>query len=283
MSASWHVNDRDRTVGSLAVRIVRLRGRHRVVVRPGHALLLMPLRGDPHVAVEGEGDAAAAPVFDAPALLLAHGVAALRLDAPDAACLVVECARERVNAVASARLGDGRRLARGVVSLDRAPALHALLRRLMLAGAGAVAGDGDALAAVEAEFYPVLVAALLDGSDGAARLQPMRAVSEAMQILRTRLDLPVDLEALATMVGVTPQTLRKGFRLCVGATVKEFAAAVRLDWARDRLAGGRETRPVAALAQQLGYASATHFSRSYVRRFGETPSQTRARTARMAA
>lgn len=282
MSASWHVNDRDRAVGSLAVRIVRLRGRHRVVVRPGHALLLLPLRGDPRVAVEGEA-AAAAPVFDAPSLLLAHGVAALRLDAVDAACLVVEFARERVNAVASARLGDGRRLSRGVVALDRAPALHALLRRLMLVGAGAMAGDDEALAAVEAEFYLLLVAALLDGPDAAARLQPMRAVSEAMQILRTRLDLPVDLEALATMVGVTPQTLRKGFRLCVGATVKEYAAAVRLDWARERLAGGRETRPVAALAQQLGYASATHFSRSYVRRFGETPSQTRARTARMAA
>jgi transcriptional regulator GlxA family with amidase domain len=94
---------------------------------------------------------------------------------------------------------------------------------------------------------------------------------------------PFDTEALAAVVGVTGQTLRKGFRSCLGMSVKEYIQSVRLDWAHERLSGGCDGRPIAEIARRAGFAASPPFSRAYLKRFGEPPSQTRARAVRIAA
>src|SRR3546814_12428854 len=74
------------------------------------------------------------------------------------------------------------------------------------------------------------------------------------------------------MVGVTADTLRKGFRACLGVTVKEYIQSVRLDWAHERLSSARECRSIAELAVAAGFNDGPNFSRSFVRRFGDPPS-----------
>lgn len=240
----------------------------RIGIPAGRALWILPIEGGltlgaPGPARVGEG-------------FLHHGGAMLGVDAGHARCIVLAFPATLLNAVASARLGDGRRLVRCACRLPVSADIRALATRA-----------ADAACPVEPAVVHRLMAALVDAivAEGAAAtlLPPLRAVSQAMAILRERLGEPVVVERLATMVGVTPQTLRKGFRLCLGATIKEYALATRLDWARARLESGRESRSVAELARVIGFTDGTYFSRSYVRRFGETPSHTRARAVRMAA
>jgi AraC-like DNA-binding protein len=227
-----------------------------------HAVLVVPVRGTLLRGTERiESGAGLA--------ILHHDEAPLRLSGIGAECLVVQFRPEPVNAAASRLLGNGRRLGR--TSLVLAPAGLRGVTEQLLATASAT------------DFAGFVARALAARGDVEALLPPVRAVSEAMRIVRDGDPQPIEVERLATMVGVTSQTLRKGFRACLGMTVKEFAAGVRLDWAHGRLASARESRPVAALAQIVGFSDSTHFSRSYARRFGETPSQTRARAVIMAA
>lgn len=84
-------------------------------------------------------------------------------------------------------------------------------------------------------------------------------------------------EQLARLAGVTLPVLRRNFRECVGVTLTRFIQDTRLDWANKRLKGAHESRSIAELADAIGLTGAGVFARSYQRRFGETPSQTRAR------
>src|SRR3546814_17010685 len=55
---------------------------------------------------------------------------------------------------------------------------------------------------------------------------------EAMRLVRENHAEAFDIDGLATMVGVTADTLRKGFRTCLGVTVKEYIQSVRLEIGR---------------------------------------------------
>ncbi|WP_447725933.1 helix-turn-helix transcriptional regulator [Sphingomonas koreensis] len=166
----------------------------------------------------------------------------------------------------------------------RASASHGGARRL--ARAAFVFGADDGLAALDAGHaredaaIHAVVAALAAhyGIDDAC------PASRSISLARLRLDADParawDLEDLARGVGITRITLQRGFRDCIGATVAGYAQALRLAEARARLASGRETRPVNAIAHAAGFASATAFARAYQRIFGETPTQTRADFAR---
>lgn len=117
-----------------------------------------------------------------------------------------------------------------------------------------------------------------DGIDVAC--PPSRSISLARRRLDADPSRAWDLDDLAGGVGVTPVTLQRGFRDCVGVTVASYAQRLRLSEARTRLASARETRPVSAIAHAAGFASVTAFARAYQRVFGETPTRTRADHAR---
>ena len=109
---------------------------------------------------------------------------------------------------------------------------------------------------------------------------PSRSISLARRRLDADPSRAWDLDDLARGVGVTPITLQRGFRDCVGLTVASYAQRIRLSEARTRLASARETRPVSAIAHAAGFASVTAFTRAYQRVFSETPTKTRADHAR---
>lgn len=204
--------------------------------------------------------------------------------------LLVFLRRDRLNAAISALGSDGRRVVATAACLARPgdpmvaneasaqdDRLEQAAERIMrLFGSGIASHDAISLAA-ETGFYTSLAGRIAARDDKDSIAPPVRAVSEAMRLVADNHRLPGDIEQLAASVGVTGQTLRKGFRLCLGMTVKEYIRAVRLAWARERLDSARDSRSVAELAAAAGFATAASFSHAYVRRFGESPTQTRAR------
>lgn len=189
---------------------------------------------------------------------------------------------DRLNAAISAILADGRRIGSVATCLPSGDATqrleHAAERILRLAGNGTASQDAVALA-LESALYEALAERISGRADLAEIAPAVRAVSDAMRIVRADHRQPFDVERLAARVGVTGQTLRKGFRLSLGMTVKEYVRSVRLAWAYERLDGARESRSLSDMAVAAGFTNAPAFSRAYLSRYGEVPSQTRARAA----
>lgn len=191
--------------------------------------------------------------------------------------LAIHLPRDRLNAAASALLRDGRRLAFAARLLGSGRGVEQSVERFLAAlGTGALQQSPSAIA-FEANFYRTLASRIIEIGAGDEIMPPVRIVSEAMRLVRENHAEAFDIDRLATMVGVTAGTLRKGFRICLGMTVKEYIQTVRLEWAHERLFSSRESRTIAEIAVAAGFNDGPHFSRSYLRRFGEPASQTRAR------
>jgi AraC-like DNA-binding protein len=195
---------------------------------------------------------------------------------PSGTRLVLQFDRLRLNAEASRLLGDGRRLA---TAIDHLPLIGE--DRLLERAIEDLLFGSARHCALEAGFYRALAQRIVARPDRDRVMVRMRAVSEAIRLVRAEHRQAFDIERLASTVGVTADTLRKGFRTCLGMTVAAFVQSVRLDWAFERLCDLRECRSIAELAVAAGFSGGQIFSRHYVRRFAETPTQTRARAVRM--
>ena len=97
----------------------------------------------------------------------------------------------------------------------------------------------------------------------------------AKQLLTLRATDPLDLTELSGTLGCSPFHLCHVFRRQTGFTLSEFQHQIRLRRSLGRVAdpGTRLTD----LAQELGYASHSHFTLFFRRTFGLTPSAFRAR------
>ena len=100
-------------------------------------------------------------------------------------------------------------------------------------------------------------------------------VAAAQRTLVARVDENMNLRELASNAGVSPFRLCRIFRARTGMTLTRFRHDLRLRAALDRV---RATTDLSALAHDLGYASHSHFTAHFRRRFGVTPSAMRART-----
>lgn len=85
---------------------------------------------------------------------------------------------------------------------------------------------------------------------------------------------------VAGRVGVSARTLSEGFRRFRGMTPRAFLAARRLDGLRSELEAGPDHLSVAEIAADWGYVNLGAMAGAYRQRFGELPSQTRARARR---
>jgi AraC-like DNA-binding protein len=84
----------------------------------------------------------------------------------------------------------------------------------------------------------------------------------------------IDMRQIAEAAGVPERTLFASYRKYVGLSPIAHYRALRLQAARSDLVNPQENDSVASIACRWGFYHLGHFSRDYVRRFGEKPSAT---------
>jgi AraC-like DNA-binding protein len=104
---------------------------------------------------------------------------------------------------------------------------------------------------------------------GAAR------VREAAAWILAHYAEPLTVDAIAAVAHMSTATLHRRFKAATGMSPLRFQKHLRLQEARRRLIAG--DTPAALVAEAVGYASATQFSREYRRAYGLPPVQDAAR------
>src|SRR6266508_3072776 len=98
-------------------------------------------------------------------------------------------------------------------------------------------------------------------------------VEAAKTYLASRMSERVTLGDVARAVGTSPFHLARLFRRRTGAPVHRYLMCLRLRASLERLADG--ANDLTALALELGFSSHSHFTDSFRREFGRTPSDVR--------
>ncbi|MDP3868082.1 GyrI-like domain-containing protein [Phenylobacterium sp.] len=101
-----------------------------------------------------------------------------------------------------------------------------------------------------------------------------RRLQRVIEHIWTRLDAPLDLEALAQVACLSPYHFHRIYRAMIGETVAETVSRLRLQRASMELARGQD--PIRAIAVRAGYTSASAFTRAFRATYDQTPADFRA-------
>jgi len=99
----------------------------------------------------------------------------------------------------------------------------------------------------------------------------LQQVSKAVSWVRTNFDRPLDVQRLAAMVHMSLTTFHQHFKSVTTMSPLQFQKVLRLQEAR-RLMMSRMLDAGMA-SRQVGYQSASQFSREYGRFFGKAPTR----------
>lgn len=118
-----------------------------------------------------------------------------------------------------------------------------------------------------------LIVGTLRSHDGSAERRSPKWLEQARQMLEASFSNPPTLDELARAVGVHPVHLAREFRRFEHCTTGEYIRRLRVDYARERIFRSDET--LVEIALSAGFADHTHFSRSFKRVTGMTPTEFR--------
>jgi AraC-like DNA-binding protein len=99
------------------------------------------------------------------------------------------------------------------------------------------------------------------------------AVRKTQEVLETQFDRLINIEAIAQQLDVSYSTLRHAFKEFVGSSPKQYHLQLRLRKAKDLLQNTSLT--IEAIADELGFGSAFHFSNVFRQSVGQSPSSWR--------
>lgn len=119
----------------------------------------------------------------------------------------------------------------------------------------------------------VLAAAYAHRSPDGRRSPDADIVARAKSVLASRLGTPLTLPAVASAVGTSMFHLCRVFRRYTGRTLHGYRTQLRVRAALERLQGGDTDLTQLALA--FGFSSHSHFTATFRRAFGLTPSAAR--------
>jgi AraC family transcriptional regulator len=103
-----------------------------------------------------------------------------------------------------------------------------------------------------------------------------RWLRQARDLLHDRLGDPLTLSAVASAVGIHPSHLARTFRKRYGCTVGEYVRRLRVEFAREQVA--TTERPLSQIAAEAGFYDQSHFSNTFRRLTGMTPTRFRRRS-----
>jgi AraC-like DNA-binding protein len=119
---------------------------------------------------------------------------------------------------------------------------------------------------------PLLAEALADSS---AQTRVPEAVLKATDFMRRAFRRPITCADVADAAGISTAHLHALFQQWLGSTPGRTLGEIRLDRAKDRLAGSAE--PIVEIALGVGFSEQSAFTRAFRRRFGESPAAYRRR------
>lgn len=99
----------------------------------------------------------------------------------------------------------------------------------------------------------------------------VQRVAKAVEWVREHFDAPMDVETLAEMVHMGVSTFHAHFKTVTSMSPLQYQKALRLQAARRLMA--TSAMDAGTVSRQVGYVSASQFSREYGRFFGCTPSR----------
>ncbi|NII11794.1 AraC family transcriptional regulator [Oleiagrimonas sp. C23AA] len=94
-------------------------------------------------------------------------------------------------------------------------------------------------------------------------------IVRAIHVLRERYDQPVRIEELAAVAKLSASAFHRQFKALTSMTPLQYQKQLRLLQARELMLSGQTNAETAA--NQVGYESASQFSREYTRMFGAPP------------
>ena len=103
-------------------------------------------------------------------------------------------------------------------------------------------------------------------------------ISRVINLIRRRYDQPLRIEELAQLAGMSLTSLHRHFRAVTAMSPLQFQKRIRLQEARRMLLS--QKADAARVGFDVGYESASQFSREYRRLFGAPPGQDKIRTRR---
>lgn len=142
-------------------------------------------------------------------------------------------------------------------------------------------GDPQAIAALAPVYEREILFRVLQGPHGwmlreiAAPDTAMARVSMAIQWIRRDFAQPIRVESLANRASMSVSAFHRHFKAVTNFSPLQYQKRVRLLQARTLMVAN--ARSVMAAAFEVGYESATQFSRDYARVFGLPPAQDAAR------
>jgi AraC-like DNA-binding protein len=119
---------------------------------------------------------------------------------------------------------------------------------------------------------PLLATALAESS---AEAQAPDSVLKATAFMRRAYPRPIGNDDVARAAGISTSRLQALFQQWLGLTPGRYLGEVRLECAKDRLAGSAE--PIVEIALGVGFSEQSAFTRAFRRRFGESPAAYRRR------
>jgi transcriptional regulator GlxA family with amidase domain len=139
----------------------------------------------------------------------------------------------------------------------------------------------DDIAALAPAYEREILYRVLQGANGwmlrdiATPDSALSRVNLAIQWIRRDFDKPLRVEALADRAAMSASAFHRHFKAATALSPLQYQKRIRLLQARMLLVSGG--RSVTSAAFDVGYESATQFSREYARAFGLPPAQDAAR------
>lgn len=145
--------------------------------------------------------------------------------------------------------------------------------------------DSALLAALATDYMRSLVSAMIDVAKLTPNLPRSGPVKSQPNLIAIKADIEVrlaqkdlSLASFATARGVTVRHLQKLFE-AEGRTFSDYVLERRLERARQLLLNTIVApRPISTIAFDLGFGDLSYFNRTFKKRFGITPRETRARS-----
>ncbi len=171
-------------------------------------------------------------------------------------------------------------------NVELPPETAAAIRHMLLAVSQDVQGRIDRLDTVEEEHnllastvtHAVILAMAAEREGGASTI-PRRAetrlkvVKRAVEFMRENMEADIGVPEICAAAYASRRTLQYCFEEFLHTAPQAYLRALRLNEARRALKGAHQT-PITELANTLGFANASHFTRHYKLMFDELPSDT---------